>query len=83
MKLIETGTSVLVNLNGRRVPGVVAHVMLSSVPPKYTRARPRYTVHCGVVKDDRATLTVTKPFFELIDGKPNPDFQGVKSYGGG
>ena len=83
MQLIETGTPVLVNLNGRRVPGVVAHVMLSSTAPNYTGARLRYTVHCGVVKNDRATLTVTKPFFELIGGKPNPDFQGVKSYARG
>ena len=80
MKLIENGTPVLVNLGGRRVPGVVAHVMLSSTLPNYTRAKPRYIVYCGVVDDDRATLTVPRAFFERIDDKPNPDFKGVKPY---
>ena len=76
MKHIEIGTPVLVNLYGRKVRGVVAHIILSSTLPKYTSKEPRYVVYGGVAHDDGLTITVPEAFFERIDGRPNPNFKG-------
>ena len=80
MKLIEIGTPVVVNVNGNIVRGVVAHVLLSSPLPRYTRDKPLYVVYGGIDRDSGLTVTVSADYFEQVAGKANPDFRGVQSW---
>ena len=80
MKLIEIGTPVVVNVNGNIVRGVVAHVLLSSPLPQYTRDEPLYVVYGGIDRDSGLTVTVSGDFFEQIAGKVNPSFRGVERW---
>lgn len=80
MKQIGIGTHVVVNVNGSIVRGVVAHALLSSPLPQYTRDVRLYVVYGGIDHDSGLTVTVSEKYFEWIAGKANPDFRGVASW---